>query len=92
MWKLITVGIGVVHALYQLSSYWFVGFAAFTRFHPVPKLSAADHVLVRPAEFSGSPEIVPLQTRLLVITPAPSGSTQHPCMSWFRPASGCHSS
>jgi len=66
MWKLITVGIGVVHALYQLSSYWFLGFAALTRFHPVPKLSAADHVLVRPAEFSGSPEIVPLQTRLLV--------------------------
>jgi hypothetical protein len=56
----------VLHALYQLSSYWFVGFAAVTRFYRVKRLSAADHVLVRPAEFSGSPEIVPLQTRQLV--------------------------
>ena len=66
IWKLITVGVGVLHALYQLSSYWFVGFAAVTRFYRVQRLSLADHVLVRPAEFSGSPEIVPLQTRQLV--------------------------
>ena len=69
IWKLITVAVGVLHALYQLSSYWFVGFAAVTRFHRVQRLSAADHVLVRPAEFSGSPEIVPLQTRQLVRRP-----------------------
>lgn len=66
MWKYVLYALGVVHAGFQLASYWFVGVAARVRYQPAASLERADHVLIRPAEFCGGPEILPLQTRTLV--------------------------
>ena len=65
-WKLVLYGVGMLHILLRLFMYWNVKFSSRMQFRTVARHDAATDVLVLPAEFSGHPEIAPLQHRQLV--------------------------
>ena len=65
VWKLVLYGIITVHILVRLFIYWNVKLASRVQFGSA-SLEEATDVLVLPMEFSGMPEIVPLQHRVLV--------------------------
>lgn len=65
-WKLGLYAVVIVHITLRLFTYWSVSLAAKLQFSSEAHLDRASDVLVVPKEFSGYPEIVPLQRRRLV--------------------------
>lgn len=65
-WKLGLYALVIAHVALRLFMYWSVSLAAKLQFSAEGQLDRASDVLVVPKEFSGHPEIVPLQRRRLV--------------------------
>lgn len=65
-WKLGLYALVIAHVGLRLFMYWSVSLAAKLQFSAEGQLDRASDVLVVPKEFSGHPEIVPLQRRRLV--------------------------
>ena len=66
-WACYGLGIcALLHILAVLFTHWSVKFKALVCTAPAKDLDGADAVLVTPAKFSGTMEMVPLERRILV--------------------------